>query len=419
MKFRDFHPNIQIRIIISFFGGLMSVMVIPLMSVYFSQRLGAGMTGFLLFLNVVAGLVSGFCGGYISDRIGRKRLMVIAEAGILASYALAAASNSPWFESVWLTYVSILGVNVCWGIFGPSSDAMILDVSRPEERKYIYTIQYWSHNLSSAIGGMIGALLFQDYLFELLLALTAMGILSTAATLFLIRETFSPELAARKQEQAAGWRDLLRSYRMVLADRTFVFFVTASMLFISVEFHLGNYVSVRLADSMPVQHVADWFGRSISMDGFAMIGALRTENTLLVVLLSLLARQLLGRIRDSHMLYGGLALYVCGYAFISYSDRAWPLLIAMLIATLGEVVYVPVQQAFLGDIPPKESRSTYMAFYGLSFQGAWMISSLMVMIGGLLQAGVIGLLVLSCGAGGILMMVAIMRELRQRRATAE
>lgn len=419
MKFRDFHPNIRIRIIISFFGGLMSVMVMPLMSVYFSERLGLGLTGFLLFLNVVAGVFSGFYGGYISDRIGRKSLMVIAEAGMLASYAVAAFSNSPWFDSVWLTYISIMAINVCWGFFGPSSDAMMLDVSRPEERKYIYSIQYWSNNLSTAVGGMIGAFLFRDYLFELLVALTAMGVLSTTATMLFIRETLSGELIAQKQANAAGWRDLLRSYRTVMRDRTFIIFVAASMLFVSVEFHLGNYVSVRLAEQMPVQKLFDWFGRSVMVDGLTMIGSLRTENTLLVVLLSLVVKQLLGRLRDTHMLYGGLTLYVSGYAFISYSEQAWPLIIAMLLATLGEVIYVPVKQAFLGDIPPKEARSTYMAVFGLNYSGAWMISSLMVMVGGLLPPSVVGLLVFACGAAGTLMMVSIMKDLRSRRATAE
>ena len=419
MKFRDFHPNVRIRIIISFFGGLMSIMVMPLMAIYFSERLGAGLTGFLLFMNVAAGLVSGFYGGYLSDRIGRKLLMVLSEAGMLVSYAVMAISNSPWLESVWLTFAGVLAVNVCWGFFGPSSDAMMLDVSRPEERKYIYAIQYWSNNLSTALGGMIGAFLFRDYLFELLIALTVMGVLSTAATMLFIKETFSKELADRKQAEAAGWKDLLRSYRTVLKDRTFVIFVTASMLFVSVEFHLGNYVSVRLAEQMQVQDLLHWFGRAVQIDGVTMIGMLRTENTLLVVLLALVARQLLGRLRDSHMLYGGLALYVFGYAFIAYSGQAWPLLVAMLLATLGEVVYVPVKQAYLGDIPPKEARSTYMAVYGLNYKGAWMIASLTVMAGGLLPAGVIGVLVFVCGAAGTLMMAFIMKDLRKRRATAE
>jgi DHA1 family multidrug resistance protein B-like MFS transporter len=73
MKFRDFHPNIRIRIIIQFFSGLMSIMVLPLMAIYFAERIGATLTGILLFMTVVIGVISGFLGGYYADRIGRKK----------------------------------------------------------------------------------------------------------------------------------------------------------------------------------------------------------------------------------------------------------------------------------------------------------------------------------------------------------
>jgi DHA1 family multidrug resistance protein B-like MFS transporter len=60
----------------------------------------------------------------------------------------------------------------------------------------------------------------------------------------------------------------------------------------------------------------------------------------------------------------------------------------MLIATLGEVMYVPVMQAFLGDIPPKHARSTYMALYGFTYRGAWILSSIAVVLGGVFPPAV-------------------------------
>jgi DHA1 family multidrug resistance protein B-like MFS transporter len=205
----------------------------------------------------------------------------------------------------------------------------------------------------------------------------------------------------------------------VLKDRVFVVFVIASILLFSVEFHLGNYISVRLADQMPVQQLFNWFGHVIHVDGIQMIGTLRTENTLIVVLLGAAARVLFSRMKDTVTLYMGLLIYVIGYSFIAYFDNAWFLVIAMLAATVGEVMNVPVMQAFLGDIPPKHARSTYMAVYGLSYQGAWMIASIAVMFGQWFPPAVMASLIFACGAAGIVQLFVITGKLRQRRAAGE
>jgi DHA1 family multidrug resistance protein B-like MFS transporter len=297
---------------------------------------------------------------------------------------------------------------------------MVLDVSKPEERKYIYSIQYWSNNLSSAIGGLIGAFLFKEHLFELLLSLTAMGVLTTLATLFLIKETFvRSDSEASEDQKRSGWRDIFHNYSSVLKDRVFLIFVVASMLLVSVEFHLGNYISVRLAASMPVQELFTWFGEVVRVDGLQAIGILRTENTLLVVLFGVAARVLFSRRKDTFVLYFGLAIYIIGYSIIGYSSSVWLLIIAMLVATLGEVMYVPVKQAFLGDIPPKHARSTYMALYGFNYRGARMLSSIAVVLGGAFPPAVMAALIFACGTLGLVQLFAIHGDLKKRRATAE
>ncbi|MGG3941408.1 MFS transporter [Peribacillus psychrosaccharolyticus] len=46
------------------------------------------------------------------------------------------------------------------------------------------------------------------------------------------------------------------------------------------------------------------------------------------------------------------------------------LIIAMFIATLGEMIYLPAKQTLLADLVPDHARSTYMAAYSLfSFIG--------------------------------------------------
>lgn len=74
MGFWSMHRNIKIRIITSFLTRTVSTMIFPFMAIYFSIKLGSVLAGVLLLVNVMAALIIGLYGGYIGDRLGRKRL---------------------------------------------------------------------------------------------------------------------------------------------------------------------------------------------------------------------------------------------------------------------------------------------------------------------------------------------------------
>ncbi len=73
MGFWSMHRNIKIRIITSFLTRTVSTMIFPFMAIYFSVKLGSAIAGALLLINVIASLVIGLYGGYVGDRLGRKK----------------------------------------------------------------------------------------------------------------------------------------------------------------------------------------------------------------------------------------------------------------------------------------------------------------------------------------------------------
>lgn len=422
MGFRDFHPNIKIRMAVMFMTNIVSSMVIPLMAIYYARQVGEGITGVLLVFDVAVGFIAGFFGGYYSDRKGRKRYMVASEAAMVVFYVIAAFFNSSWMVSPWITYVAMLGISVCWGYFGPSSDAMLLDVSTPDERKAIYSMQYWLNNLSIAIGGMVGAFLFEKYLFELLLGLAAAGLLSTLVTVFFIKDSYTgaAEIAAAEEGEKTNTAvRLLRNYREVFKDRPFVWFVLSGLLVVSVEFQMGSYISVRLAEEMPVQSLFGWLGLGHAFNGIQAVGLLRTENTVMVVLLSLIVTKLFARFKDKWVMLAGFVLYITGYSVLSYSNHLLILLLCMFIATWGEVMYVPIKQAYLGIIARADARSSYMAVHGFTYRGAMILSSLALILGGIVPSWSMAVGIFACGVVGVIIMYSILPALDHRKETAE
>lgn len=410
MRFRDFHINIKIRVIETFTSRLVGGMIFPFMAIYLAAHFSAKLTGMMLIFNVLIGMIAKFIGGYYADIIGRKKLMVTAEVLRLISYIMMAVANSPWFEWPLLTFFMMTVNNICWGLAGPANDAMLIDVSTPEQRKYMYSITYWANNLSIAIGGILGGLFFQSHLFELLVAIACAESITVILVVFFIQESLAT--AHRDGTPSVSPIGMFKVYRNVLRDRLFVLFILGNMLIFTMEDHLTNYIGIHLSDAFPTQHFWHW-----DIDGVNMLGFLRTENTVLVVLTSLLAVRLIAKFKDRSVLLIGSSLFVAGYTVISYTTNIWLLFLFMIVATLGEVIRVPVQQSYMALIPPDDARSSYMAVSGLDWNGAALITSLFISLSAYLSPFWMSAAIFALGFLGILFYVLALPMLEARQAS--
>ncbi|MCP8615259.1 MDR family MFS transporter [Salirhabdus salicampi] len=412
MKFKDFHPNIKLRIIFGFFTELVGSMIFPFMAIYFTVHFGAQLTGILLIVNVVIGTLVGFYGGYLSDLIGRKKLMVIAEVVRTISLVVVAVANSPWYESPTITFFMFVVGSICWGIEGPATDAMLIDVSKPEERKLMYSIMYWSGNLSIALGGAVGAFLFRDYLFQLFIGMVITSTIVLFVLIFFIQESYVPNVAKKQQQtpkRFQAFRDIVNSYKVVGTDKVFILFVIAGLFIQSLEFQMTNYIAVRLHNDMPEQNVFLW-----PINGLEMTGLLRTENTVLVVIFAAVVMKMMKKYKDKNVFLTSIVLFTIGYTTISYFNNVWILFAAMVIATIGELMRVPVQQSYLAAMPPDDKRSSYMAVNAFTFQGSMILASLSVTLSAFLSKEAMSLFLLGTGVIGFLIINKIIPSLEQR-----
>jgi MFS transporter, DHA1 family, multidrug resistance protein B len=409
MKFKEFHPNIKIRIIESFLSGTVGGMIFPFMAIYLNNYFGLKVAGLLLLINVFAGIVMNFLGGYFADHFGRKKIMLLAETVRFAAFFTMMISNSPWFTFPLVTFFMLTVNSIAWGLAGPATQAMLIDVSSPEERKLMYSITYWASNLSIAIGGILGAFLFKDFLFELFLSLTLVAGVVVLMVLFLIKESHP-----RKKETVRPLqhiKSLLLTYKSVATDRTFILFVTAGIMLFSMELQLTNYIGIRLSNEMPSQQLLFW-----EIDGIMMLGILRSVNTILVVILMLFSAKLSMRYQDRSLLLVSCSLFIFGYTILSYSNNVWVLLIMMILLTIGEVFRIPVEQSYMASIPPDNARSSYMAVLGLKFNISLLIASLTITISAYIPSLLTSIFIFIVGLSGTTIYYFITPNLDQRKS---
>ncbi len=360
-------------------------------------------------MTVFIGIANSFVGGYLSDQFGRKKMMLIAELMRFGAFIIMMVSNSPFFESAIMTYLMMVINSISWGLAGPANEAMLIDVSTPEQRKLMYSVTYWANNLSIAIGGILGAMLFQHYLFELFMALCLVQGVLVILVAYFIEESHSPKNDSIKPTQHI--MKLFTNYKLVFKDKLFIIFVIAGILVFSMELQLTNYIGIRLSKYMPTQSFLFW-----NMDGITMMGFLRSENTFLVAILVLFVSKVSHLLNDKATLIVSCTLFSIGYGCLSFFTNVWLLILFMLILTVGEVFRVPVEQSYTAAIPPDDARSTYMAINGLKYNIAMLITSLTITLSTYLSALTMAIIITSIGLIGTLLYFVIIPKLEERIA---
>lgn len=363
MNFFTFNKTIQIRLLFQFLTTLSTMTVLPYIIIYFSKTVGTFITGFMFIFVLTASMIGSLTGGYAADHIGRKKVIVLSETIVSIGFACVALVNSPLFTLPYVTFFLFMVIYFFSGAAEPAYQALLIDVSSPDNRRSIYTYSYWLRNLAISIGGIIGAFLFFNHHFILYIGIALCLFISLVITISCIKETYTPippENIPKKRNT------FLKGYSQVLKHKSFTAFIVANLLLISMEEQLTNYMAIRLTNNIQEPQAFLFF----KADGINLIGILKSENTLLIVLFTIVISYFVKKYNDRFVILLGVSLYFLGYIMISLNDVPLLLIVAMFIATLGEMIYLPAKQTLLADLVPDHARSTYMAAYSLfSFIG--------------------------------------------------
>ena len=336
MKFSLLHKNIKIRIFTSFFMKIVGSMVFPFMAIYFSEKIGASLTGMLLIINVVLGMFTGLYGGYLADKVGRKNIMVTSLAITMTSYSFMAIANSPWFESVWITYFMYTIIGISGSLSGPATDAILVDSSTKENRTYMYSLTYWTHNVSLMIGSIFGSFFFKEHRFELFIALTITSLITLLMVAFVMTDAYVPKTIVEKVHVI---KDMVKSYKVVIKDKAFMAFTMGIVFLFSLEAHGANFIAVRLAKDFKPFDFQFFNFPKVNIEGVNIVGFLLTENTVLVVLFTMFVVVWIHKRDPKKMLYLGLILHTLGYVFLGFTNSIFIIFLAGLVTTFANFLY--------------------------------------------------------------------------------
>ncbi len=388
--FLSLHRNIQIRIVTTFTMRMVSGMIWPFMTIYFTDHFGATTTGILMMVSVIISIVISFYGGYLTDTIGRKRVMVIGQTLNCVTFFIMMATNSPWLLSAPITYIMFVLNSAGNSISNPAAEAMLIDVSTDETRAFIYSINYWALNAGIMIGGIVGGLFYNHHRFELYILLTATSLINLFLMTKYIIETYVPK---ERPATVGVIRDALNSYHTVLTDKAYILLSVAIIFIFTLEFQRSNYISVHIHETFQSFKLG-----SFSIDGVRMISLVAVENTLLIVLFTIFIARFVSARKQRPLLYTGIIMQTIGFAMLGFTTTFSLLIFFCLIQTIGEMIYVPVSQSYRASLMDKSARGSYSAVNGLVFQVCNLLGALGITLGAIIGATGIMVVMLAFGA---------------------
>ncbi len=337
---------------VGYFGSYMRMPVVPL----FARSLGAD--------TVLVGLINGaflmMAGvlsiplGMLSDRIGRKRLILLGMLGISASAFLLSLSGSPG-EMIWINLLMGIGL----AAFAPTMMSYVADISPLSHlgRTYgWYTLSvYVGMSLGPAAGGLVAD---RQGFAPVFIASGSVGLLMTGLIAwFLPRARHVVLRKTARRPFGVEARELMRNWRLMAC-----WFVT-----------FGGCVGLGMFVTYVPLHARE---QGVNVARIGLIFAAQG-------LVNALSRIPFGRVSDrvsrrSHLVLAGLLVFAASVAGFGAAVSLPAFLASAVALGAGMAVAFTAVGALISEVVNPQSRGLAMGGYNSSIYFGMMLGSLLM-----------------------------------------
>jgi predicted MFS family arabinose efflux permease len=334
----DVELELRPLLAIGFAGSLAGSSVFSFVGIWAIDELGVSSSALAVALLVGACLAAatGFLAGHLSDRVGRRPVM-IAGFGALSLYALVFAASG---DTGRLGLVVIAGLGLVGSLGWAATQALVADLVRPERHEAAYASVRVANNLGVVLGPVVGGVLLLvswPALFVGVSVLTA-GVVVLAWRLLPRRGLYAPESRPERG-----------SFAVVRRDRVFLLLLLSTVL--------AYMVYVAYEAVLPISLV-DTHGLSPSTWGFLVI-----INPAMVTFLQLRVTRRFAAVPPVPKLVAALLLMGFPFLLLSVSAALPVVALVIVVFVIGEMLWVPTSQSIAAGLAPQDLRGAYMGAF--------------------------------------------------------
>jgi MFS family permease len=303
-------------------------------------------TGLILAVFGAATIPSRLLGGQLADRLGRRRTIVLGLVGCAVAQLWIALSHT-----LWSAVIATVLLGLAFEIYEPPSQAMIADVTKPEDRPAAYGLYSAALAGAGVLAGLLAAAI-SHWDLRWLFAADAITCLSCATliALALPADVRRPAPAAVVRPEVQAWRD-------------------GRLLLLLVSGTIFATIYMQLVIGLPLTLLE----QGLSTSGTGII--LAVSAITLIVAQRLLRVQSLDDFRSIAIGYVLLAL---GLVISAFAHTLPVFVAAAVLWSLGDLFLLTRYLTQASGLAPDEARGRYLAIFGLSWGVATTIAPLTV-----------------------------------------
>jgi MFS family permease len=343
--YNDFPKIFWVVVGASFIDRIGGTLLFPFFSLYITQKFNVGMTqaGIVLGTFSAFGLIGSMIGGALTDKFGRKSLILF---GLVFS-AISTLSLGLVNEFAVLLPLAVV-IGLLSNMAGPAHQAMVADLLPEDKRQEGFGILRVVANMSWIIGPTIGGFIANRSYFALFVL---DAVISCIVAVIVFR--YVPETKPESTEEPESIVRTFAGYGVVLKDYAYVAFLGVSILMGIVYQQMYNTLSVYLRDN-----------HGIEPQGY---GFLLTVSAIVVILFQFTTTRVIKKYPAFLLMALGVFFYMIGFGMFGFVTVYWLFAAAIVIITIGEMVIMPTASALATNFAPEDMRGRYMAVFGLSW----------------------------------------------------
>lgn len=313
------------------FNQLAYAIIYPFVPIYLSDERGLpyAMVSLLFPLLGLASIVAPVPCGWLTDRFGHQIMMLAGQ--LLRGVIFFFLAFCVYIKAPFWVFVAALMFNTAIGVaFQVGSDAYLVEIAALEERPGYYSKIRIGYNVGWALGPMCGAF-FANTPFWLFFIVT--GLLCVFGTFYTFFSCCSKKNlfcrpggeGRKKNVQGSIWTEIFH--------RRFICLMLGMLLLMLLASQLYSTLSIYSTKVVGISRKA--------------MGSIYSLNGTMVLLLQIPLVALLKRLKTplTVQLLMGALLYCGGYFQLGFAGGAAAIAIAVVVVTLGEIIFQPALYA--------------------------------------------------------------------------
>lgn len=333
----QFHPIVWVLLIGTVLARGSAFMTLPFLSIYLSRHMDLSpiIIGLTVGMSPLMGTVGGFIGGHLSDRFGRKPIMLTSLLTLaFVYYGFTIANGQGWF-------ILLNALNgLCSSFFEPTSQALMADLTEKSKRMKVYSLRYTAINIGASVGPLLGAYLANTSA-KLSFAITGSTYLVYGILLVWLMNKF----VIVKGEEGKKTTSFGDAFKIVKSDRALRYLLMGIILinigFVQIDSNLPQVLEGTLEN------------------GIVVFSFLISINALMVVFLQMPISHFAEKYSPMKVMVAGaifLAAGLIGFSFVN----GWTIaIVSMALLTIGEILIFPSNNMMIDQLAPEHLRGTY------------------------------------------------------------